>query len=230
MVTEHLTLRNNTSTPIVLKRIERFQAEEKSFGASTFNTLASNLTNVLTNQTRSASVAVINHDSRPFEENHVDIHLEPFETKKTELRSFIDSQKERMRLIFEVEGQKYQIQTPVPTEESATMKALSENPKFQFTGVYVTPESFLAIYSSANLNAGCTSSATIPSSQPSQSQARTTPQPATSHHPQYAAKPSARASSSRTACASSISACSLSTQKTQPATSSSSYTAYSPSR
>jgi 1-phosphatidylinositol phosphodiesterase len=153
MVAEHLTFRNNTSTPIVLKRIERFLPEEKSFGASAFNTLASNLTQVLTNQTRSASVAVINHDSRLFEENDADIHLEPFETKKTELRSFIDSEKERMRLIFEVEGQKYQIQTPVPTEESATMKALSENPKFQFTGVFVTPESFLAIYSSANLNA-----------------------------------------------------------------------------
>ncbi|KAJ5297658.1 hypothetical protein PENANT_c005G00935 [Penicillium antarcticum] len=153
MVAEHLTLRNNTSTPIVLKRIERFQAEEKSFGASAFTTLASNLTQVLTNQTRNASVAVINHDSRPFNEKDVDIYLEPFETKKTDLRSFIDSDKERMRLIFEVEGQRYQIQTPVPTEESATMKAISENPKFQFTGVFVTLESHLAIFSSANLNA-----------------------------------------------------------------------------
>ncbi|CAG8301344.1 unnamed protein product [Penicillium nalgiovense] len=152
MVAEHLTIRNNTSTPITLKRIERFQAPEKD-GFTAFSTMARNFTQVLTNQTRNEEVSSIEQDSRPFEEKDVDIHVEPFATKKTELRSFIDSDKERMRLIFETEGQRYQIQVPVPTAESAGMKALSEKPKHRFTGVFVTPESFLAIFSSANLNA-----------------------------------------------------------------------------
>jgi 1-phosphatidylinositol phosphodiesterase len=152
MVAEHLTIRNNTSTPIALKRIERFQAPEKD-GFAAFSTMARNFTQVLTNQTRNDEVSSIEQDSRPFEEKDVDIHVEPFATKKTELRSFIHSDKERMRLIFEAEGQRYQIQVPVPTAESAGMKALSENPKHRFTGVFVTPESFLAIFSSANLNA-----------------------------------------------------------------------------
>jgi Phosphatidylinositol-specific phospholipase C, X domain. len=153
MVAEHLTIRNNTSTPIVLKRIERFPAPEKD-GFHAFSTMAKNFTQVLTNQTRNEEVASIEQDSRPFEEEEdVDIHVEPFATKKTELRSFIHSDKERMRLTFEVEGQKYQIQTPVPTTESAGMKALNENPKHRFTGIFVVPESFLAIFSSANLNA-----------------------------------------------------------------------------
>ncbi|KAJ5476456.1 hypothetical protein N7475_002185 [Penicillium sp. IBT 31633x] len=152
MVAEHLTLRNNTSTPIALKRIERFHEPEKD-GFTAFTTLAKNFTQVLTNQTRSDTVVAIELDSSPFEEKNVDIHLEPFATKKTDLRAFITSKKERVRLTFEAEGHKYQIQAPVPTTESATMKALSDDPKHRFTGVFVTPESFLAIFSSANLNA-----------------------------------------------------------------------------
>ncbi|KAJ5779478.1 hypothetical protein N7457_007198 [Penicillium paradoxum] len=152
MVAEYITLRNNTSTPIALKRIERFRAPGKD-GFLVFSTMARNLTQVLTNQTRSESVVSIAHDSHPFEEKNVDIRLEPFTTKKTNLRAFIASDKERTRLIFEAEDQKYQIQVPVPTAESATMKALSDKPKHRFTGIFVTPESLLAIFSSANLNA-----------------------------------------------------------------------------
>ena len=152
MVAEYLTIRNNTSTPIVLKRIERFQAPEKN-GFSAFSTMARNVTQVLTNQTHSPEVSPITQDSRPFEEKNVDIQLEAFTLKKTELRAFVNSAKERMRLLFEVEGHKYQIQVPVPTTESAELKALSENPKHRFTGVSVIPESLLAIFSSANLNA-----------------------------------------------------------------------------
>ncbi|KAJ5440931.1 hypothetical protein N7491_003337 [Penicillium cf. griseofulvum] len=133
MVAEYLTLRNNTSTPIALKRIERFQAPQKD-GFNAFSTMARNFTQVLTNQTRNNAVSSIEQDSHHFEEKDVDIHLEPFATKKTDLRSFIHSDKERM-------------------PESATMKALSENPKHRFTGVFVVPASFLTIFSSAHLNA-----------------------------------------------------------------------------
>ncbi|KAJ5567426.1 hypothetical protein N7535_006732 [Penicillium sp. DV-2018c] len=152
MVAEHLSIRNNTSTSIVLKRIERFRAPEEG-GFNAFSTMAKNFTQVLTNQTRNDAVSCIEQDSHHFEEKNVDIRIEPFTTKKTDLRSFVNSDKERNRLIFEAEGQKYQIQVPVPTAESASMKALSDKPKHSFTGIYITPESFLAIFSSSNLNA-----------------------------------------------------------------------------
>lgn len=155
MVAEHLTIRNNTSTTIVLKRIERFAAPEQIKGVDDITSLARNFTRVLTNQTRIAEpVKSINDDTRPFDEvKGIDLRIEPFTTKKTERKAFIHSDKERMRLVFEVDGECHQIQTPVPTTESATMKALTENPKHKFTGVYITPESYLTIFSSANLDA-----------------------------------------------------------------------------
>lgn len=158
MGAETLTLRNNTSTPITLKRIERFRGskrQDKEDGpADEISSLAKNFTRVLTNTTRTnAPVAAINANTKPFAEKKVDIDIEPFSTKHTQLRAFIDSDNERMRLTFEVAGEQHQIQTPVPTSESATMKAMAQHPKHRFTGIYVMPSSHLAIFSSANLNA-----------------------------------------------------------------------------
>ncbi|KKK20623.1 hypothetical protein ARAM_000183 [Aspergillus rambellii] len=151
MVAEHLTIRNLTSTPITLKRIERFHAAQKP--RDNIQSLAKNFTRVFTNVTRAGPlVAVINDDTKPFAEEDVDIHVEPFQTVRTQLRAFIDSDKERLRWVFESQGERHQVQTPVPTAESATMKPLSPNPELQFTGVFVTRESHLAIFSSANLN------------------------------------------------------------------------------
>ncbi|KAJ5707008.1 hypothetical protein N7488_006809 [Penicillium malachiteum] len=154
MVAEFLTIRNNTSNPIILKRIERFAAPEQR-RSDDITTFAKNFTRVLTNQTRAnATVLAITDQTQPFEElKGLDIRVEPFTTKKTERRAFKNSDKERMRLTFEVDGERHQIQTPVPTTESATMKALAQHPKFQFTGIYITAESYLTVFSSANLNA-----------------------------------------------------------------------------
>ncbi|RAL00989.1 phosphatidylinositol-specific phospholipase C [Aspergillus ibericus CBS 121593] len=152
MAGEHLTIRNLTSTPIALKHIERFHAPGRSF--DDVHTFARNFTRVLTNVTRADTpVAALDDDTQPFAQEDVDIHVAPFESVQTELPPFIDSKKERMRWVFEVEGERHQIQTPVPTTETATMKPLCDNPKFKFTGIYVTAASHLTIYSSANLNA-----------------------------------------------------------------------------
>ncbi|GFF25432.1 1-phosphatidylinositol phosphodiesterase [Aspergillus udagawae] len=152
MVAEHLTIRNLTTTPITLKVIERFHPHKDPRDDMQF--LARNFTRILSNVTRTnETVAAITDDNEPFAHEEVDIHVEPFKTVQTELRTFIDSDKERLRWIFDAEGERHQIQTPVPTTESAGMKALCDNPRFRFTGVYVTPESHLAIYSSANLQA-----------------------------------------------------------------------------
>lgn len=154
MVAETITIRNLTSTAITLKRIERFPPPQKEHGG--FETLAKNftraLTSVATNVTTVEPVAVLPNDARPFAEEDVDIHVEPFGTTKTDHRAFTKSDKERLRLTLEVDGERHQIQAPVPTTESATMKALVDNPRFRFTGIYILNESHLAVYSSAELH------------------------------------------------------------------------------
>ena len=128
-MSEHLTLRNLTSTPITLKHIERF-----SDSSNAFSCLTSNLTRTLTSVTRTKDAVPIEPGSQPFAEKEVDIHVEPFKTVKTELRAFIESKRERLRLTIEAEGEKHQVQTPVPTTESATMKALCECARLKCRG------------------------------------------------------------------------------------------------
>ncbi|KAJ5183607.1 hypothetical protein N7492_001223 [Penicillium capsulatum] len=153
MVAEHLTIRNNTSTPIVLRRIERFEAPHKRTD-NDITTLAKNFTRALTNQTSTETVEAIGHDTHAFDEQKgIDLHVEPFSTKKTDIRAFKDSDKERMRLTIAVEGEEHQVQTPVPSADAATMKALAEHPRFRLTGIYLKPESFLTVFSSANAHA-----------------------------------------------------------------------------
>ena len=92
MPAEHLTIRNLTSTPIVLKRIERFRAPESKRDVD-IGALAKNLTRLVTNTTRAdAPVASIDDNTQPFAHKDVDIRVEPFKTVRTELRSYIDSE------------------------------------------------------------------------------------------------------------------------------------------
>ena len=84
-MSEHLTIRNLTSTPITLKRIERF-----SDSSNAFSCLTSNITRSLTSVTRTKDAEPIEPGAQPFAEKEVDIHVEPFKTVKTELRAFID--------------------------------------------------------------------------------------------------------------------------------------------
>ncbi|BCS27189.1 phosphatidylinositol-specific phospholipase C [Aspergillus puulaauensis] len=153
MVAENLIIRNLSSTPITLKRIERFRAPEKARDVD-IGALAKNFTRLVTNVTRAeAPVTSIEENTKAFEHKDVDIHVEPFKTVRTDLRSFIDSDKERIRWVFESKGERHQIQTPVPTTETASMKPLSNDAKLRFTGIFSPAGSHLAVFSSANLNA-----------------------------------------------------------------------------
>ncbi|KAJ9197609.1 hypothetical protein DTO021D3_2997 [Paecilomyces variotii] len=152
MVAEHLTIRNLTPTPIELKLVERFSAPDAPL--ADVGTLAKNFTRLVTNTTRTNNpVDAIANDAKPFAHEDVNVRVEPWATAQTDIRAFTKSDKERLRLTIEAEGERHQVQTPVPTTESATMRALTDKPRFQFTGVYITPESHLAVFSSANLQA-----------------------------------------------------------------------------
>lgn len=148
-----LSIRNLTSTPIGLKLIERFSPEEGSRGNS--RTLATNFSRLLANVTRTNNIEgdLPNSNEIPFGQEQVDVRIEPFATISTQIRVFLYSDKERLGLTIEVEGEKHQVQIPVTTLESATMRPLDEIARFRLVGIYITRESYLAVFSAANLNA-----------------------------------------------------------------------------
>uniref|UniRef100_A0A093XQS5 1-phosphatidylinositol phosphodiesterase n=1 Tax=Talaromyces marneffei PM1 TaxID=1077442 RepID=A0A093XQS5_TALMA len=155
-----LTIRNFTSTPLELKVIERFSPHEKpkEDGLQAFGTMAKNFTRMVTdaatNVTRASNTAQsLPQDAQPFAHQDISIRIDPFTTNKTDVKTFENNDKERLRLTFEVDGERHVITVPVPTVESAEMRSLTDNPRHRFTGVYVTQEGYLAIYSSAELNA-----------------------------------------------------------------------------
>ncbi|ODH47922.1 hypothetical protein GX48_05944 [Paracoccidioides brasiliensis] len=149
MVAEYLTIRNLTSTPVVLEQIVRFSSQKvpKYDIKGVAKALKKNVT-------RSESAAECASQNVEYSDRQdVSICIEPFESVETGIRAFDKSDKERLQLIFDVEGEKHQFQTSVPSKDYETSKPLADNLRFQFTGIYVRPESYFAIYSSANPNA-----------------------------------------------------------------------------
>ncbi|WEW60705.1 phosphatidylinositol-specific phospholipase C [Emydomyces testavorans] len=151
MVAEYLTIRNLTANPIELKQVERFAPLD--IRKPDIKNITKSFTTLLNNITRSANeVDSIAQGSESFSRTDVSVRVEPFTTVNTDIRAYENSEKERLKLTIEVEGERHEVQTPVPTSDSATMKALQDNPRFRLTGIYVTPESHLAVFSSANLD------------------------------------------------------------------------------
>ncbi|KMU76412.1 1-phosphatidylinositol phosphodiesterase [Coccidioides immitis RMSCC 3703] len=151
MVAEYLTIRNLTPNPIELKHVERFAPPDVP--KPDIKNITKSFATLMNNITRSANeVDAIAHGSEAVSKEDVSVRVEPFTAVKTEIRAYKNSDKERSKLTVEVEGERHQVQTPVPTSDSATMKALKDNPRFRLTAIYITPESHLTIFSSANLN------------------------------------------------------------------------------
>ena len=162
MGAENIVIRNFTSTPITLKRIERFSPpssgnnnggeNDNGAGGGGFQTLAKNFTRALSNITSPAITLPIANDAKPFANEDVDVRIEPFGKADTGHGAFTKSKDELSRLIIEADrGERYQIQIPLPSNGSGTFTPLVDNPRFQFTGVYVPTGAHLAVYSSSNL-------------------------------------------------------------------------------
>lgn len=144
-----LTIRNLTATAIELKVVERFQSagsrtSENPKGIAnitkTFSGLMSNFTSPAAPQTGTASASLSNQD--------VSIPIAAFETKATDIQP---NANEVLRLTVEVDGQRYQVDAPTPSQRSIVLAPLSPDPKFEFTAVYLPVSSHLALYSSAKL-------------------------------------------------------------------------------
>lgn len=157
-----LTIRNLTSTPIELKLIERFQAPgeapaktEDNNNDSGFGNLAKNFTTLMSNVTSTIQAPTnleLAANAKSFSHKDVNIRIEPFEVKKTDIPLKERDDHEIMRLTFENAGQRYRLDVPTPTRKSSSLTPLQQNSKFEYTGVYLPNESYLSLYSSASLN------------------------------------------------------------------------------
>ncbi len=149
MASPPLTIRNLTNNPLELKLLERFQpaqCSEHSNGGilgitRKLSGLVSNITSPSSPQLALKAESFSSHD--------VSIAIGPFETKLTDIQP---DGKEVLRLTFEVEGQRYRLDTPVPSQRSTYLTPLSPNPGFEFMAVFLPQWAFLALYSSTKLH------------------------------------------------------------------------------
>ncbi len=141
-----LTIRNLTSTPFELKLLERFED-------------ASDLTTgILARLTRtfcwwwshkpSPSSLQLAAKSESFSNQEISIPIRPFETKVTDIHP---NDNEILRLTFEVDGQRYRLDTPTPSQRSTVLTPLAPHPRFEFTAVHLPDASHLALFSFVKL-------------------------------------------------------------------------------
>ncbi|KAI1744074.1 phosphatidylinositol-specific phospholipase C [Xylaria scruposa] len=148
-----LTIRNLTATPLELKVVERFEGQPSSDAAvDDVKKLATNFTSKITDIFNSSSDAIspnVQIKGEALDRRDVSVPLEPFETCTTDIRA-ADPGREVLRLTFESEGHRYQVDAPSPSRRSTVMRQIDGAPN-EYTVVYIQSGGYLAIFSSANL-------------------------------------------------------------------------------
>ena len=162
MTAPPLTIRNLTSAPVELKLIERYAAPNSSpalkpvkgvFG------LAQNATNFIANATALAgpnptsgpSAPKLKENAESFASQDVNVRVEPFTAVNTDIKATERKPGEILRLTFESDGQRYRIDTPSPKHDSQELTPLVPDPRHRYTGVFLPQQTYLSLYSSANL-------------------------------------------------------------------------------
>ena len=140
MASPSLTLRNLTSTPLELIRLERYTSPTESPGISSF-------VKVLKRNDTSSTAA-----ARPSSTQDVSVRVEPFRTSTTDIKAPDQPTKETTLLTFENDGEKHQMVAPSPSNASTESTPMSPNPRFNYTAIYLPQKSYLALFSSANLS------------------------------------------------------------------------------
>ena len=155
-----ITLRNLTAQPLTLKLVERYAAPNpKDFapnGGFSVSNITSNFTTLLGNSTENQrpSHAQLGDKSQSFTKQDVDVRLEPFTTRKTDIGTSERGYNEILRLTFQGDGGgRWRIDTPLPSPASQEMVPLTPDPKHDYTAIYIPESSFLALYESTNLQA-----------------------------------------------------------------------------
>ncbi|KAI1377572.1 PLC-like phosphodiesterase [Hypoxylon crocopeplum] len=141
-----LTIRNLTITPLELKLVERFEGQPPSGRVTPIGNITSRITGLF-NSTSVAPIVRIQGDAR--DRRDVSIPVGPFETRATDIRT-ADPGREVVRLTFESDGHRYQVDVPSSSQRSTVMAKLDGGPN-EYTTIYVQAGSCLAIFSSSNL-------------------------------------------------------------------------------
>lgn len=144
----NLTIRNLTITPLEIVSVERFEGERVGTG-STFSNVTGAITGFFnaTEYPRHETVATGDAHTK----DDVSVAIGPFTTTESEIRA-PDPEKEVARLVFKAEDHQYEVDIPSPSRKSSVMKKLDEG-DHDFTVVYIPNGAFLAVYSSAKLEA-----------------------------------------------------------------------------
>lgn len=141
-----LAIRNCTATALELKLVERFEGQPSKQNRTCGN-IASKLVGIFNSSTSVAPLVDAQGDVEGYRE--VSISIDRFEARTTDIRA-PDPGREVIRLVFECEGYRYQVDAPNSSRHSNVMKKLDDGPH-DFTVVYVLSGACLAVFSSAHL-------------------------------------------------------------------------------
>lgn len=145
-----LTIRNLTAQPLTLKLVEHLDASRA--GArdgirDTVTTLAGNFSSLL--KTKKDHSPQVPGDAKATKEDKVEIKIEPFRTKKTQVQA---PTTKVIRLSFQNEDDEnqYPIDIPTPSKTSTTFQGPDHGKAL--TGIYNSSSSVLAVFDSTNLS------------------------------------------------------------------------------
>ncbi|KAK8088939.1 phosphatidylinositol-specific phospholipase C [Apiospora hydei] len=139
-----LTIRNLTATALELKLVERFDGKATSGGE---HKVKGKISGVFKGSSVAQHVC-IKGESRDSRE--LSLPLGRFETHATDVQA-PEPGREVVRLTFEFDGHRYQVDVPGESRRSLVMKKLDDGPH-EYTVVYVTNGSCVSIYSSTHLS------------------------------------------------------------------------------
>ncbi|KAI9840038.1 MAG: hypothetical protein M1819_000230 [Sarea resinae] len=159
MSAEPLTIRNLTSSPVELKHLERYENHALLDQSRGFSNITRKLTGRSSNRSSrhsspSSRKSSGDGNSSPSGFRHEDasVSIGPFQTSRTEIKTTEQGPHEVLRLVFEVNGQQYLLDTLPPTAASKSLVPLTADPSFNFTAVYHANQSHLSILSSSSLS------------------------------------------------------------------------------
>ena len=141
-----LTIRNFTSILLELKVVERFESVASGRTGGGFSKVTRSLSGLVWSNNTHPTASELAQKAESFKAHEVSLLIPPFESRPADIETKDGG---TIRLTFLVEGQRYRIDTPTAT---TTLTPLSPDPQHEFIGIYLADCSYLAIYSSLNLN------------------------------------------------------------------------------
>ncbi|EPE25240.1 PLC-like phosphodiesterase [Glarea lozoyensis ATCC 20868] len=143
-----LTIRNITVHPLDLKVVERFDLAGHGIAGGGFSKITRSLSALVSSNNTTPTAAQLIQKAESFTAEEISLPIAPFSSKTTNVETNVGG---TLRLTFELEGQRYRIDTPTTDEKSTVLTPLSPDPQYELTGVYLRESSFLALYSSSRL-------------------------------------------------------------------------------